>query len=70
MINKTSQILEDSLIGDPLARIDLSNTLKRNNRPRQGGKTKSEGKNLFKEDNIDEELSFESLDGEAGDDSL
>ena len=40
------------------------------NRPRQGGKTKSGGKNLMREDNIDEEESSESGEGEAGDDSL
>lgn len=41
-------------MGDSLARFDLqANSTKRNNRPRQGGKTKSGGKNLFKEDNID-----------------
>jgi hypothetical protein len=54
IISKTSQSLEDSLIGDTFARMEASANAPKRNRPRQGGKTKSGGKNLMREDNIDE----------------
>lgn len=54
-------------------RIDVSaaNAPKRN-RPRQGGKTKSGGKNVMvREENMEEEEEdSDSIDGEGGDDSL
>jgi hypothetical protein len=48
-----------------------SNQPKRN-RPRQGGKTKSGGKNVMvREENMEEEEDdSDSIDGEGGDDSL
>lgn len=48
-----------------------SNQPKRN-RPRQGGKTKSGGKNvMMREENLEEEEDdSDSIDGEGGDDSL
>jgi len=52
-ISKTSQTLEESLLGDTFARMESATAPKRN-RPRQGGKTKSGGKNLMGDDNIDE----------------
>lgn len=51
---KTSQILEDSLTGDVLSRMDIQSSAPKRNRPRQGGKTKSGGKNIMREENDDE----------------
>jgi len=48
IISKTSQTLEDSLIGDPFAKMDASANTTKRSRPRQGGKTKSGGKNLMR----------------------
>ena len=58
--SKTSQIVEDSLIGD-MQKMDISSAAPKRNRPRQGGKTKSGGKNLLREENMmEEEESSES----------
>ena len=65
---KTSQILEDSLSGDPISRMDLQASAPKRNRPRQG-KTKSGGKNLMREEN-DEDESSESGEGEGMDESV
>lgn len=52
--SKVSNALEETLVGDPLSRMEMaaSNQPKRN-RPRQGGKTKSGGKNvMMREENM------------------
>ena len=67
--SKTSQILEESLTADPLCRIDIQASAPKRNRPRQGGKTKSGGKNLLREENEDEESS-DSGEGDIIDESI
>lgn len=71
--SKTSTNLEESFSTEQMNRIDVSaaNAPKRN-RPRQGGKTKSGGKNVMvREENMEEEEEdSDSIDGEGGDDSL
>jgi hypothetical protein len=71
--SKISNALEESLLGEPMSRMDMaaSNQPKRN-RPRQGGKTKSGGKNvMMREENLEEEdEDSDSIDGEGGDDSM
>lgn len=70
--SKTSNTLEESLLGS-MSGMDMaaSNQPKRN-RPRQGGKTKSGGKNVMMlEENLEEEEDdSDSIDGEGGDDSM
>jgi hypothetical protein len=66
--SKISQILEDTLSGDPIARAEVQNLGAKRNRPRMG-KTKSGGKSLMRDEGEDDEDN-DSADNDDGDDSI
>jgi len=69
--SKTSQILEESLLIEPSSRADQAAIQPKRNRPRQGGKTKSGGKNVTaREEQMEEEEDSDSGEGEGMEDSL